>query len=90
MYYVSETVRSLSDSNGTTLLNTSTNQMVSLNEAGTFIWNGISRGLPFSEIIQQLMTSTRVPAEIIKHDMESFLEELVERGLLYRSPGAAL
>jgi hypothetical protein len=82
MYYVPETVRSLSDSSGTTLLNTDTHQIVSLNDAGTFIWNRMRQGVPFSEIIQQLITSTQAPAEIIKRDTELFLNELVERGLL--------
>lgn len=60
------------------------NGLFMLNEISGRIWTLIQEGKEVPEIAQTLEEEYDAPAEMIRQDLEEFLEELVKHGILER------
>jgi len=55
---------------------------LSLDEAGSIIWAEVERGAPRTRICERLAEEYAAPAELLRDDVDRFLRELVDRGLV--------
>jgi hypothetical protein len=79
---IPRTVKFVSDDDGTTLLDLSTDNMIALNETGAFIWRCIARGATVTECVDEFSSATDMPLDVAERDVDEFLQDLQRRGLL--------
>lgn len=53
-----------------------------INAVGAEIWNGLQKELSLEEIVEKLSQTYQVPAKEIKEDTESFIEQLLLKGIV--------
>jgi hypothetical protein len=82
MYIVTNSVRSITDDDGTTLLDLNSNQILGLNPTGSYIWQAVQNGKSLADIVNGLTQATRGCKEMIEADTREFLEFLTSKGLL--------
>ena len=64
------------------MLNVKKEVYYSLNDVGSTIWRKISEPCSMDELINKLTSTYEVPAERCREDIEPFLIELVEAGVI--------
>lgn len=82
MYEVGSHVRSVSDTDGMTILDLESNKILALNSTGAFIWERLQRNNSFQEIVEDLAVATGADKREIDNDTREFIQDLVQRGLL--------
>jgi Coenzyme PQQ synthesis protein D (PqqD) len=85
MYELASHVRSVADSDGTTVLDLQANLILALNQTGAFIWERIKDGHSFDDIVDSLVEATRMDRIDVETDTREFMQDLVKRGLLLES-----
>lgn len=61
-------------------------QLWSVNETGKQIWRQLTRREPLDRIAGKLARKFRIPQERARQDLDAFVEELLERGILLALP----
>jgi Coenzyme PQQ synthesis protein D (PqqD) len=82
MYHTAEHVRSVADSDGTTLLDLKANLILALNKTGAMIWEGIQGGNSLDMIVDRLAEASGTERGCIEKDAHEFVSDLAQRGLL--------
>ncbi|MGB7355639.1 MAG: PqqD family protein [Acidobacteriaceae bacterium] len=82
MYHVADHVRSVADSDGTTLLDIKGNQLLAINRTGALIWEGLHAGRSLESITASLVEATGGDFTSISKDTEEFVALLKEKGLV--------
>jgi hypothetical protein len=82
MYEIAEHVRSVADSDGTTLLDLKTNLILGLNSTGALIWTGLQDGVSTEQIVHSIVEGTGVDQITAERDTQEFIGVLVEKGLI--------
>jgi hypothetical protein len=57
-------------------------EYLGVNRAGTVLWTALAQGARREALVERLMDAEGVDAARAEHDVEQFLRELRERGLL--------
>ena len=52
------------------------------NETGTLLWRALAEGTTHEQLVQLLVTHVDVPVDIATGDVDAFLVQLRERGVL--------
>jgi hypothetical protein len=86
-YAIVPNVRATLNDDGGVLLNLDTGIMFSINPVGARIWAKLQDGLTFSEILDSLSQDFDTSREQLKGDLESFLLQLTEKGLVTSEEG---
>jgi len=86
VYQIPSYVRSVADSDGTTILNLETNQILALNSTGAYIWERLQRSEPVPEIVAALVDVTHANQAEVDRDVKEFLADLLHRRLV-ATPG---
>lgn len=55
-----------------------------LNEIGAFIWERLETPLTFTQLQECMLDEYDVPAEVLKPDLQTFLDELLSIGAVKR------
>lgn len=58
------------------------NGLMNLNESGAFLWQKLAEGAEMDELISGLLSEYDVDEETAKADIEEFVAQLKEKGLL--------
>ncbi|MCW3805981.1 PqqD family protein [Plebeiibacterium marinum] len=58
------------------------NHVLTLNEVGTFLYDGIDGEKSLDEIFSLLLEEYDVTAEVAKRDIEQFIDETVNKGII--------
>ena len=61
---------------------TSLNHMITLNETGALIWNGIADGKSESEIAELIVSQYEVDTETAASDIKKFIDKMNGAGVL--------
>ncbi len=64
-------------------------QYHALNGVGSAIWRRCARGTPLPDIVADLAATYDAPGEAIAEQVDAFLKELLEAGMLLRDSGGA-
>lgn len=83
-------VRVVFTETGAVLQNTENGSTFTINTMGTNIWRQLTKGATKNEIVQRISTECRVNKEGVCRDVEEFLRELEQKGLLRNEPATAL
>ncbi len=59
--------------------------LFNLNDVGSVIWQSADGQTPLDEIVARLCAEFDVAPEVARQDAESFIQELVEHGILHVS-----
>lgn len=63
-------------------------RMVELNEVGTFVWEALAPVATVDELVAAVTRAFDVDPSEARRDVESFLAELLDRGMVSREGGA--
>jgi len=85
-FRIADYVRSVSDPDGTILMNTQNDAIMSLNPTATIIWQSLSRGADIQGVIDELKQTTDGYGEELADDVNKFIRYAVTSGLLYPQP----
>ncbi len=70
------------------LLEVNTNEMYRSNEIGAIIWENLDGQHTLEEIVQEIMdVCIDVKEDVVRRDVEVFLEDLKEKGLVHTVEG---
>ncbi len=58
------------------------NGMITLNEPAETIWKCLEGGKSFDETLEQLKSEYNAPEDVLKADLEGFIEKLRKHGIL--------
>jgi hypothetical protein len=86
MLMVGKHVRSVTDKDGTTILDLRSNQVLGLHGAGSFIWDGLKHGNSPAEIVKGLIESTGASRELVERDVRKFVNHLMSKGMICEIP----
>ena len=53
-----------------------------IGEVGMSIWNSLTKGMAYQEMVEAMLTEYAVERSILEKDVQQFLESLVNKGLL--------
>lgn len=67
---------------GAVLVNLTSNEVMELNRTGAAIWDHLSRGASFDDVVTRLMETFDVDRMLAERDVQTFLDELTSRGLI--------
>jgi transglutaminase superfamily protein/coenzyme PQQ synthesis protein D (PqqD) len=81
-FEVTEHVRSVGGREGAVLLDLRSGKYLALNDVGGRIWQGIERGEPRAAILARLEAEIEAPAGRVREDADTFLSQLLDRGLI--------
>ncbi len=56
--------------------------MITLNEVAEFIWKKIESGAEYEEILGSLINEYNAPEDVIKKDLDDFLNTLKEKNII--------
>jgi hypothetical protein len=84
MLEISSTLTSVCSEDGVAILDIDRNQIITLNSTGGFIWERLKRGDVPTQIIQDLACATDTDPRVVGEDLNAFLNQLAENGLLKR------
>jgi hypothetical protein len=76
-------VRSLVTPDGAMILNIASDQIITLNSMGGYIWARLQEGKSVDEIISNLAKETGHDPAVVANDVHEFLEQLRERNLIH-------
>ena len=76
-------LRSLVTPDGAMILNIASDQIITLNSMGGYIWARLQEGKNVDEIISDLADETGHDPVVVANDVHEFLEQLTERNLIY-------
>ena len=85
MLSIPEHLRSVANSDGAVIRDTSNNQITTLNSTGSLIWCSLQDGHSPSEIARSISASSNTNLSTVEREVNSFVEELKERSLLIES-----
>jgi hypothetical protein len=86
MIQVASRLRSLVDEDGAVILDSSSNQITTLDAMGGYIWRCLEQGMAENDITQHLIDETGESPEVIQKDLQELLTDLRSRRLLISSP----
>ncbi len=58
------------------------NGLMNLNESGAFLWNKLAEGAEMDELVSGLLSEYDIDEETAKADIQEFVGQLKEKGLL--------
>ncbi len=58
------------------------NGLINLNETGAFLWDKLSKGCTYDELLSALLAEYDVPEEIAKADIDAFLATAKDAGVI--------
>ena len=76
-------VKSIIDPAGAVLLDLNQGTYFSLNNVGSLVWQQIQEGATFSQIAHFVALSCAVPEETVAADINRFLTQLGQQGMIY-------
>ena len=76
-------IRSLVTPEGAMILNIASDQMITLNSMGGYVWARLQEGKSVEEIISNLAKETGHDPAVVANDVHEFLEQLTERNLIH-------
>ena len=76
-------VRSLVTPDGAMILNIASDQIITLNSMGGYVWARLQEGKTVDEIISNLAKETGHDPAVVANDVHEFLEQLRERNLIH-------
>lgn len=79
---IAKRLRSVSDEDGTAILDIENNCLVSLNVTGSFVWKRLMQGVSVQAIVQELSGATGVEPSIVNADIKIFMDHLIEHRML--------
>jgi hypothetical protein len=79
-----ERVRAVFDSDGAAILDAESGVISTLNQTGAYIWRHLMDGETAEQITQKLARETGEPPDSVEQDVKSFLDRLLNEGLLER------
>jgi hypothetical protein len=82
MLYTSPMLHSVVDSDGAAILDVQDGTLIRLNSTGSYIWERLLQGEQPGQILLSLAAETSTDADLIRQDVDAFVEELLARHLL--------
>jgi hypothetical protein len=76
-------LRSLVTPEGAMILNTASDQMITLNSTGGYVWARLQEGKNVYEIISDLAKETGHDPAVVANHVHEFLEQLTNRHLVH-------
>ena len=73
-------IRWVDSQDGTTLLDLRSGRYFRLNMTASLMWRGLADGKRLDEIANSFLTRLRIPEVQLKHDLQTFVDKLVELG----------
>lgn len=67
------------------LVNTSTHEVIHLNDTGTFVWKNIDGIINIETLVMRLTDEFEVEEAAAREDVLSFASNLIEKGLIAKS-----
>ncbi len=58
------------------------NGMINLNEAGAFLWRQMEEETTFNKVLEAMLEMYEVEEDVAKADLQEFIDNLIESGLL--------
>jgi hypothetical protein len=75
-------LRSIVDHDGAVILNSTRNQIITLDAMGGYIWERLQQGMSPSEIVRHLNLETGEAPDVVQQDVDELLSELQSRHLI--------
>jgi 6-phosphogluconate dehydrogenase (decarboxylating) len=75
-------LRTVVNQDGAAILDTSRNQITTLNSTGGFIWDRLQQGRTVEQAIQDLATESNTDPSVVERGVHAFLEQLQSEHLL--------
>jgi hypothetical protein len=82
MIRVASRVRSLTNKDGAVILDIEHDTMMTLNSAGSFVWDRLNQGQDIDDISRELAAKTDADVFLVKNDLRMFVDELIEKRVL--------
>jgi Coenzyme PQQ synthesis protein D (PqqD) len=82
MFSTNSQIRSLVTPEGAMILNIASDQMITLNSMGGYVWARLQEGKSVEEIISNLAKETGHDPAVITNDVHEFVEQLTQRHLV--------
>ena len=76
-------LRSLVTPEGAMILNIASDQIITLNPMGGYVWARLQEGKSVDEIISDLARETGHDPAVVANDVHEFVEQLTERNLVH-------
>lgn len=76
-------LRSLVTTEGAMILNIASDQIITLNSMGGYVWARLQEGKSVDEIISVLAKETGHDPAVVANDVHEFVEQLTERNLIH-------
>ena len=76
-------LRSLVTAEGAMILNIASDQIITLNPMGGYVWARLQEGKSVDEIISDLAKETGHDPTVVANDIHEFVEQLTERNLVH-------
>lgn len=67
------------------LMDMSRDAVFGIGEIGLLIWNSLSNGTPYQDMVVAIAAEYEVDPSILEKDVQQFLQTLVDKGLLQSS-----
>ena len=80
----SPNLRSVVDDDGAVILNSSRNEMTTLDAMGGYVWRLLEQGMQLEYIVEHLARETRQDRAVIERDIHDFFADLATRNLIVR------
>jgi hypothetical protein len=71
-------LHSISDTDGTVILDVERNRLVTLNPTASFIWERLGRGRSIDVIVEELSRATAADPLVVKDDVRTFVDQLAK------------
>jgi hypothetical protein len=76
-------LRYIADSEGMVILDVKNGALTQLNSTGAYVWAGLLRAEPVSQIVTSLASETNTDIAIVQRDVDVFLDQIVSQHLVY-------
>jgi hypothetical protein len=77
-------LRSVANADGAAILDTEAGQITTLNSTGALVWKALERGQDVETIVANLACETGQQIEVVRKDMQAFIDALRKLNLLSR------